>query len=56
MSDALPAERHYIAIADDEAKRLGLEQDACPAPSFVHLNGTAPPTPQSLATAGQEPD
>ena len=32
MSDALPAERHYIAIADDEAKSLGLEQDACPAP------------------------
>jgi putative PIG3 family NAD(P)H quinone oxidoreductase len=32
MSDALPAERHYIAITDDEAHSLVLEQDACPAP------------------------
>ena len=32
MSDTLPAERHYIAIADDEARSLSLKQDVCPRP------------------------
>jgi NADPH:quinone reductase-like Zn-dependent oxidoreductase len=32
MSATLPAERHYIAIADDEARSLSLERGACPAP------------------------